>query len=98
MAAKQKLIIRIGLFFAGLGMAVFSLLTIRHFFLANFPETIFRGSFCDISAFLNCDSSAFSPIAHFRGVPLGYFGLVLGIIFPLEPRSLHLASKEPIFF
>jgi len=83
MAAKQKLIIRVGLFFAGLGMIVFSLLTIRHFFLANFPETIFRGSFCDISAFLNCDSSAFSPIAHFRGVPLGYFGLVLGIVFSL---------------
>lgn len=80
---KKNIFFQAGLFLSGMGMIVFSLLTIRHFFLANFPETIFRGSFCDISAFLNCDSSAYSPIAHFKGVPLGYFGLVLGIIFSL---------------
>ncbi len=75
--------LRAGIFIAGAGMIVFSLLTIRHFFLANFPETIFRGSFCDISAFLNCDSSAYSPLAHWQGVPLGYLGLVLGVAFCL---------------
>lgn len=67
-------------FVAGLGMAVASFLTIDHFFRANFPETIFTGAFCDISSFFNCDSSAYSSIAHFRGVPLGYWGLVLGIL------------------
>jgi len=75
-------------FLAGAGMIAASVLTIQHFFNANFPESIFRGSFCDISAFFNCDSSAYSPIAHFRGVPMGYFGLcagllvVLGALFP----------------
>ncbi|MGZ5488324.1 MAG: hypothetical protein ACXWF4_07300, partial [Candidatus Aminicenantales bacterium] len=48
---------------AGLGMITASVMTIRHFFLANYPKTIFAGSFCDISAFFNCDSSAFSPIS-----------------------------------
>jgi protein-disulfide isomerase/uncharacterized membrane protein len=67
-------------FVAGLGMTVASFLTIDHFFRANFPETIFTGAFCDISSFFNCDSSAYSSIAHFRGVPLGYWGLVLGIL------------------
>ncbi len=67
-------------FITGLGMAVASYLTIDHFFRANFPETIFTGSFCDISSFFNCDSSAYSSIAHFQGVPLGYWGLVLGIL------------------
>ncbi len=67
-------------FFAGAGMAGSAFLTIRHFFLANFPESIFAGTFCDISAFFNCDSSAYSPIAHFRGVPLGYFGMFLGVL------------------
>lgn len=80
---EKKPVIRWGIFFAGAGMVVSSFLTIRHFFLANFPETIFRGSFCDLSAFLNCDSSAYSSIAHFHGIPLGYFGLILGIIFCL---------------
>jgi uncharacterized membrane protein/predicted DsbA family dithiol-disulfide isomerase len=75
-------------FLAGAGMIAASVLTIQHFFNANFPESIFRGAFCDISAFFNCDSSAYSPIAHFHGVPMGYFGLfagllvVLGSLFP----------------
>jgi len=75
---------------AGLGMIAASVMTIRHFFMANYPKTIFSGSFCDISAFFNCDSSAFSPISQVLGVPLGFFGLfmgllvVLGTIFPSE--------------
>jgi uncharacterized membrane protein/protein-disulfide isomerase len=77
-------------FLSGAGMIAASVLTIQHFFAANYPETIFTGSFCDISAFFNCDSSAFSGIAQVMGVPLGYFGLfmgsliVLGTIIPSE--------------
>ncbi len=61
-------------FISGLGMMAASVLTIIHFFQANYPATIFQGSFCDISAFFNCDSSAFSSISQVAGVPLGYFG------------------------
>ncbi|MCK4432201.1 MAG: thioredoxin domain-containing protein [Candidatus Aminicenantes bacterium] len=78
-----SLMTRIFSFFSGIGMIVFSFLTIRHFFMANYPETIFEGSFCDISAFLNCDSSAFSSISQISGVPLGYFGLIMGSLFAL---------------
>jgi uncharacterized membrane protein/protein-disulfide isomerase len=74
---------RILSFFSGLGMMAASILTIRHFFLANYPATIFQGSFCDISAFFNCDSSAFSVLSQVLGVPLGYFGLVLGLLVTL---------------
>jgi protein-disulfide isomerase/uncharacterized membrane protein len=63
---------------SGLGMMVFSALTIRHFFAANYPESISAGSFCDINTFFNCNSSAFSRLAQIAGVPLGYFGLFLG--------------------
>ena len=59
---------RIFSFFTGIGMAAASLLTIQHFFLANYPESIFEGSFCDISAFFNCDSSAFSEISQVLGI------------------------------
>lgn len=75
-------------FLSGIGMMVASILTIRHFFLANYPESIFEGSFCDISAFFNCDSSAFSVISSVMGIPLGFFGLfvgalvALGVLFP----------------
>ncbi|NIM50194.1 MAG: thioredoxin domain-containing protein [Gemmatimonadales bacterium] len=67
----------------GLGMIVASILTVRHFFLANYPTSLYEGSFCDISAFLNCDSSAYSVLAELGGVPLGYFGLVVGALVAL---------------
>ena len=67
-------------FIAGAGMIAASGLTIQHFFNANFPESIFKGSFCDINAFFNCTSSAYSKIAHFQGIPMGYWGLVLGAL------------------
>ncbi len=70
-------------FVSGLGMMLFSYLTINHFFSANYPENIWQGSFCDISAFFNCNSSAFSNIAAIAGVPLGYFGLIAGALVTL---------------
>ena len=82
---------RLASFASGLGMAVFSFLTIRHFFEANYPDSIFAGSFCDISAFFNCNSSAYSSLSVFMDVPLGVPGLVIGVlvmlgaVFPSEP-------------
>ena len=94
---------RILSFLAGAGMMVASILTIHHFFLANYPENIFEGSFCDVSAFFNCDSSAFSPISQFLGIPLGFFGMivgalvVLGAVFPSESfeRTNSFSEMEP---
>jgi protein-disulfide isomerase/uncharacterized membrane protein len=89
-------------FFAGAGMITASVMTVRHFFNANFPGSIFRGTFCDISAFFNCDSSAYSPIAHYHGVPMGFFGLmagalvVLGALFP--SASFERTNKLLAYF
>jgi uncharacterized membrane protein/protein-disulfide isomerase len=90
-------------FLAGAGMMAASIMTIRHFFLANYPSSIFEGAFCDISAFFNCDSSAYSVISQVFGIPIGYFGLfagalvVLGTVFPSEAfertnKSIALAN------
>ena len=70
-------------FISGLGMAVFSILTIGHYYAANYPESIFEGSFCDIGAFFNCDASAYAGISSLAGVPLGYFGLFVGALVAL---------------
>lgn len=70
-------------FLCGIGMMVFSILTIRHYFLANYPTSIYQGSFCDINSFFNCNSSAYSSIAAIAGVPLGYFGLFTGALVSL---------------
>jgi uncharacterized membrane protein/protein-disulfide isomerase len=68
------------IFLVGIGMAVASVMTIQHFFDTNYPTSIYAGSFCDINAFFNCDSSAYSEIAAIAGVPLGFFGLFLGCV------------------
>jgi protein-disulfide isomerase/uncharacterized membrane protein len=89
-------------------MAGFSVLTVEHYFAANYPSGIFEGSFCDISAFFNCDSSAYSPISVFWGVPVGFFGLILGgmvalgAVFPTESfertnKTLSLVNIIGVF-
>lgn len=83
---------------AGTAMAVASYMTIRHFFAANYPESIWEGSFCDISAFFNCDSSAYSSISAIAGVPIGVFGAILGglvVLGALTPSaSLERTNKS----
>jgi len=79
----EKIWIRILNFVFGLGMIAASIMTIRHFFLANYPSSIYQGSFCDINTFFNCDSSAFSVISQIRDVPLGYFGVIVGALVAL---------------
>jgi protein-disulfide isomerase/uncharacterized membrane protein len=69
---------RAGSLAAGLAMIVASWMTIQHFFAANYPESIWEGSFCDIDSFFNCDSSAFSRISAVGGTPIGVFGAMLG--------------------
>ncbi len=92
---------RILSFISGVGMIVASIMTIDHYFSANFPATIWEGSFCDINAFFNCDSSAFSSISQIGGVPLGYFGAVVGGIgdagsgFPLPALRTHQQEHRP---
>lgn len=67
---SNKFGVRVLSFIFGLGMVIASVMTIRHFFLANYPSSIYQGSFCDINAFFNCDGSAFSAISQVRGVSL----------------------------
>ena len=94
--------LRIISFIFALGMMAASFLTIEHFFEANYPESIFEGAFCDISAFLNCDSSAFSEISQIYGIPLGYFGLFLGALVALgavfPSRKFELTNSFLLLF
>ena len=83
-------------FCAGVGMMAFSALTMQHFFAANYPTSIFEGSFCDINAFFNCDSSASSPISAVAGVPIGWFGLMLGALGLLLMTAFDLQGIETL--
>jgi uncharacterized membrane protein len=66
-------------FFCGLGMVAFAALRIQHFFNSNY-EVIngWKGSVCDVSPWLNCNSVDSSVLAQIGSIPLGYFGLMVG--------------------
>ncbi len=69
---------RFAILLAGLGMMAAAALTIQHFFAANFGSV--AGSVCDISDFVTCSSSSYSPLSQVAGVPTGYFGLMVGAL------------------
>ncbi len=87
----------------GLGMMAAASLTIQHYFAANFGSG--SGSLCDLGSLVNCDTSSYSPLAQIAGVPLGFFGLmvgalvVLGAVFPsagLERTNTTLAAANAL--
>ena len=71
---------RVLVFFAGAGMAVCAALSIQLFFAANYPPSAVDPAWANVNAFLACDTSARSGVAQVAGVPLGYFGLVMGML------------------
>ncbi len=88
---------------AGLGMMAAAGLTIQHYFAANFASV--PASACDLGSFINCDTSSYSPLAQIAGVPLGFFGLMvgallaLGAVFPsaeLERTNTALAAANAL--
>ena len=66
-------------FISGLTVAGTSILLLRYFFAANYPEQPFS-AFCDLSSRFNCDGFASSLFAQLGNVPVGYFGLLLGLL------------------
>lgn len=66
-------------FISGLTVAGTSILLLRYFFAANYPEQPFS-AFCDLSSRFNCDGFASSLFAQIGNVPVGYFGLLLGLL------------------
>ncbi|UCF20330.1 MAG: thioredoxin domain-containing protein [Gemmatimonadota bacterium] len=82
-ALSSRMSLRMANFVFGSGMVIASALTIKHFFDANYPDSIWAGSFCDISAFFNCENPAFSSLAAIGGVPIGYFGVFVGALVSL---------------
>lgn len=53
-----------------------------HFYSAVYPTNMREAaSACNINAFFNCDGATHSKIAQVAGVPTGFFGVVMGILF-----------------
>lgn len=75
------MLFRIGVLIAAIGMAVFSILTMQHYFATNYPITGAPSICTENTPLLNCAAAASSPIAQIAQVPIGYFGLCVAILF-----------------
>jgi protein-disulfide isomerase len=81
---------RVASLLVGAGLIAFALLTIRHFFAANYPSSVAAGAACSAGSLFSCDASALAPIAQLAGVPIGWLGvmtgalLTLGALFPSD--------------
>lgn len=59
-----------------------SIYLITHYYATIFPTQLGNAdSLCNISSFFNCDSSTYSAIAAPAGIPIGFFGLIVGALF-----------------
>lgn len=55
-----------------------------HYYKTIFPTTLGGAkSLCDFSSFLNCDTATFSSISNIAGIPISYFGIVVGLLFAI---------------
>lgn len=78
-------------------VAVSAYLT-HYFFETHFPTGIGSvGSLCDLGQFWNCGGATFSAISNIYGVPISFFGIIIGFsnivgtIFPSEKMEKTLA-------
>lgn len=78
MTSKNKTKILLGVF--ACTMIASSGYMLSHFYSAFYPDTLgSSSSFCDISNSLNCDKATYSALSSFYGVPIAFFGILLGI-------------------
>jgi uncharacterized membrane protein len=76
-------LLRIGVLLAAIGMAVFSVLTLQHYFATNYPIGGAASICSENTPLLNCAAAASSPIAQIGQIPIGYFGLCVAVLLGL---------------
>jgi uncharacterized membrane protein/protein-disulfide isomerase len=62
----------------GAGMVAGGVLATQHWFAARYPATLAAATVCDATPLLRCDDAVLSAVGSIAGVPLGWFGVLLG--------------------
>ncbi len=66
-----------------------------HYYETVFPQTLGGAkSLCDISNFFNCDTATFSKVSNIAGVPISYFGIIVGLLFAITALMPSLALEK----
>jgi protein-disulfide isomerase len=65
-----------------LAMIIVSIYLTNHFYDTLYPTRISEGgTICNISSFFNCDAATYSQMSNVAGVPISFFGIVIGLLF-----------------
>jgi uncharacterized membrane protein len=63
-------------------MIATSIYLTTHFYEVLYPEKLGgAGSLCNISNLFNCDAATYSKLSNLAGVPISFFGLIVGLLF-----------------
>lgn len=64
------------------GMIAVSIYLTSHFYDVLYPTTLGGAStICNISNFFNCDAATYSKLSNIAGIPISFFGIVVGLLF-----------------
>ena len=64
------------------GMVAVSIYLTKHFYDVLYPTTLGGAStLCNISNFFNCDAATYSKISNIAGIPISFFGIIVGLLF-----------------
>lgn len=66
-----------------------------HYYETVFPTSLGGPkSLCDISNFFNCDTATFSKLSNIAGVPISFFGIVVGMLFSIAALMPSAALEK----
>jgi protein-disulfide isomerase/uncharacterized membrane protein len=63
-------------------MIAVSIFLTTHFYDTLYPTKLGAGSsLCNLSSFFNCDAATYSKISNIAGIPISFFGIIVGLLF-----------------
>lgn len=66
-----------------------------HFYQTLYPEQLSGAkSLCDISNFFNCDTATYSKVSNIAGVPISFFGIIVGLLFVFTALMPSVAMEK----
>lgn len=66
-----------------------------HFYETRYPTTLGGAkSLCDISNFFNCDTATYSKVSNIAGVPISFFGIIVGLLFLFSSLMPSAAAEK----
>jgi protein-disulfide isomerase/uncharacterized membrane protein len=66
-----------------------------HYYDTLYPTQLGgAGSLCNLSNFFNCDAATYSKISNIAGVPIGFFGIIMGLLFIFSALMPSMAMEK----